>query len=75
MTREIRAATGEALIMNRHYLWLLLLPFVGLLWIPLYNFKDPVLLGFPFFYWYQLAWVPVTAVLTWIAYRTYPHED
>jgi hypothetical protein len=62
--------------MNRHhYLWLLLLPFIGLLWVPLYNFHDPVLFGFPFFYWYQLAWVPVTAFLTWIAYRTYSHDD
>ncbi|MBC7578560.1 DUF3311 domain-containing protein [Tardiphaga sp.] len=61
--------------MKRHYLWLLLLPFIGLLWLPFYNFKDPALFGFPFFYWYQLAWVPVTAVLTWISYRTYPHED
>jgi hypothetical protein len=74
MTRNI-SRDRELLTMNRHYLWLLLLPFVGLLWIPFYNFKDPVLLGFPFFYWYQLAWVPVTAVLTWIAYRTYSHED
>ena len=45
---------------------LLLLPFVGLLWVPFYNARDPELLGFPFFYWYQLAWVPVTALLAWI---------
>jgi hypothetical protein len=43
--------------------------------VPFYNFRSPTLLGFPFFYWYQLAWVPVTAFLTWIAYRTYSHED
>ncbi|WP_398466631.1 DUF3311 domain-containing protein [Tardiphaga sp.] len=61
--------------MGRHLLWLLLIPFVGLLWVPFYNFHDPVLFGFPFFYWYQLAWVPVTAFLTWLAYRTYPNED
>jgi hypothetical protein len=59
--------------MTRHHLWLLLIPFVGLLWVPFYNFHDPVLFGFPFFYRYQLAWV--TAFLTWIAYRTYSHED
>ena len=39
---------------------LLLLPYLGLLWVPLYNQKDPVLLGFLFFYWYQLLWVPLT---------------
>ena len=59
----------------RHGLWLLLLPYVGLLWVPFYNFRDPALFGIPFFYWYQLAWVPVSALLTWIAYRTYSHED
>jgi hypothetical protein len=34
---------------------LLLLPFVGLLWVPFYNFEGPALFGFPFFYWYQLG--------------------
>jgi hypothetical protein len=30
---------------------------------------------FPFFYWYQLIWVPVVAVLSWVGYlllRTKP---
>jgi hypothetical protein len=58
-----------------HRLWLLVLPYIGLLCVPFYNFSDPVLFGFPFFYWYQLAWVPVSALLTWLAYRTYSHED
>ena len=48
---------------------LLLLPFVGLLWIPFYNKALPELLGFPFFYWYQLLWVPITAFLIWLVYR------
>jgi hypothetical protein len=48
---------------------LLLLPFAGLLWVPLYNFQEPALLGFPFFYWYQLAWVPITSLLIWLVYR------
>ena len=48
---------------------LLLLPFVGLLWVPFYNFMEPALFGFPFFYWYQLAWVPVTALLTFTVYK------
>jgi len=49
---------------------LLLLPFIGLLWIPFYNQTDPALFGFPFFYWYQLLWVPVTALLTFIVWRS-----
>ena len=51
-------------------LWvLLLLPFAGLLWLPFYNFRSPEMFGFPFFYWYQLAWVPVTSLLIWIVWR------
>jgi hypothetical protein len=57
-------------------IWLLLLlPFLGLLAVPLYNERLPELFGFPFFYWYQLAWVPVTALLTWLVYRTMRHDD
>nr|WP_279185569.1 DUF3311 domain-containing protein [Acetobacter syzygii] len=52
---------------------LLLLPFLGLLWTPLYDRHDPVLLGFPFFYWYQFAWVPVTSVLIWVVSVSYTH--
>ncbi len=48
---------------------LLLLPFIGLLLVPLYNHAEPALFGFPFFYWYQLAWVPVTALLTFIVWK------
>ncbi len=50
--------------------WLLLLiPYVGLLWIPFYNQLTPDLFGFPFFYWYQLLFVPITALLTYLVYR------
>lgn len=48
---------------------LLLVPFVGLLWVPFYNHALPAIGGLPFFYWYQLLWVPVTALLIWIVYR------
>ncbi|MBV9717885.1 MAG: DUF3311 domain-containing protein [Candidatus Eremiobacteraeota bacterium] len=42
---------------------LLILPFIGTLIPPLYNHARPALLGIPFFYWYQLAWIPLTAGL------------
>jgi hypothetical protein len=47
---------------------LLLVPFVALLWVPFYNFSEPHLLGFPFFYWYQFLWVPITSLLIYIVY-------
>ena len=58
------------------WLWLLLLlPYIGLLWVPFYNHVEPRLFGFPFFYWYQLLWVPISALLTWMVYRRLDHDD
>jgi Protein of unknown function (DUF3311) len=54
---------------------LLLVPFVGLLWVPFYNFLEPALFGFPFFYWYQLAWVPISSLLIWLVYRRRPRDE
>jgi hypothetical protein len=52
----------------RWYYLLLLLPLV-LLWVPHYNRIEPALAGVPFFYWYQMAWVIITAVLTWLVWH------
>jgi hypothetical protein len=48
---------------------LLLLPFIGLLWLPFYNYDQPRLFGFPFFYTYMFMWVPVSSLLTWFVMR------
>lgn len=48
---------------KRAWYALLVLPFLGTLFPQLYNRPEPTLFGLPFFYWYQLAWVIVTAVL------------
>jgi len=49
--------------MRRAAYVLLVLPFAGTLIPPIYNHPRPALFGMPFFYWYQLAWVPATAAL------------
>jgi len=55
---------------HRPWLWvLLLIPYVALLWLPFYNHRMPALFGFPFFYWYQLLWVPITSLLLYVVYR------
>ena len=36
--------------------------------VPLYDREDPTLFGFPFYFWFQLALIPVAVVLTVIAY-------
>jgi hypothetical protein len=61
---------------RRTPMWiLLLLPFVGLLWVPFYNFTEPSLFGFPFFYWYQFLWVPITSFLIWVVYRSRSFDE
>jgi hypothetical protein len=50
--------------------WLLIVPFIGLMIVPLYNIQEPSLFGFPFFYWYQLAWVPLASALMYVVYRS-----
>ncbi len=37
--------------------------------VPLYNRVEPALFGIPFFYWFQVAWIAVTAASTFMAYR------
>jgi uncharacterized protein DUF3311 len=58
--------TGET---GHGWFWLFLLPFFGCFFPWIYNTTDPELFGLPFFYWYQMLWVPVTVVLTIIVYR------
>ena len=55
--------------------WYLLfvVQFVGLLWPPFYNRAEPAFVGIPFFYWYQLLWVAISAVFTAVIYRATEH--
>ena len=57
---------------------LLAVALIGTLWVPLYARSRPQLGPFPFFYWYQLIWIPLTAAILWICYlllRTKPAPD
>jgi hypothetical protein len=49
--------------------WLLLVPVVLVLWPPLFNSVRPTLFGIPFFYWYQLAVIPIGVLCTALVYR------
>jgi hypothetical protein len=42
---------------------LFLIPFAAMLWVPSYNRVAPELGGIPFFYWYQLGWILLGAVI------------
>lgn len=53
------------------WLLLLLLPCAGLLFPQIYARSTPALLGFPFFYWYQFAWVLLSSgIMAFVYLRT-----
>lgn len=55
---------------RRHrWYWLLVVIYAFTLWVPSYNRIAPTLAGIPFFYWYQLLWVLISAALTAIVYK------
>ena len=49
--------------------WLLLVPMLLVIWPPLFNKVDPKLFGIPFFYWFQLAVIPIGVTCTALVYR------
>ena len=46
---------------------LLAIPCLLALAVPFYNSLTPTLFGFPFFYWFNLALVPVSALFIYAA--------
>jgi Protein of unknown function (DUF3311) len=47
---------------------LLLLPFIAMLWVSTYDSAQPMIAGIPFFYWYQLLWVILGALIAAFVY-------
>lgn len=47
---------------------LLLIGVVATLIVPIYARTGPKLGGWPFFYWYQMIWIPLVAILATSAY-------
>jgi hypothetical protein len=47
---------------------LLVVAVIGAFWVPIYARSAPKLGDFPFFYWFQLIWMPVVMVLCYLAY-------
>ena len=63
-------ATARAQRSDHHPInWLLLLPLVLTLFPPIYNSIDPTIGDIPFFYWYQMAAIVVSVVITLLVYR------
>jgi hypothetical protein len=54
--------------------WLLATPCVIALAAPIYNRLEPQLFGVPFFFWFQLALVPISALFILAAYLLERHD-
>ena len=54
---------------------LLLIPFVGTLWVPFYDSLEPRVGGVPYFYWYQFLWIGIGAVITAVVYFATRQRD
>ena len=63
------AEAGHFRFRLRHLWYLLLLvQFAAVLITGIYTRETPKIAGIPFFYWYQFAWIPLSAILTAIVY-------
>jgi hypothetical protein len=65
-TRERSGPPGPR---GAHWTWLLVIPLIGTLIPSIYNTRDPELFGVPFFYWYQMLWIPLSVLITLTVYR------
>jgi hypothetical protein len=53
---------------RRWLLPLIFIPFLPVLYVPFFNRLDPTLAGIPFYYWFQMLWIPISAAITYVVY-------
>jgi len=69
-------ANHDEAVVNRRRGWrraiplLLIIPYVGTLWVSSYTLIRPELYGIPFFYWYQFLWIVIGAAITILVYAS-----
>jgi len=54
---------------------LLTIAIVVPLFVPAYSVDEPRWVGMPFFYWYQMMWIPITSALVGVSYWLVIKED
>lgn len=54
---------------------LLIIPYIGTLWVSTYASIEPAIWGIPFFYWYQFLWIAIGAAITIVVYVVEPSSD
>jgi len=54
---------------------LLIIPYIGTLWVSTYTSITPEVWGIPFFYWYQFLWIAISAAITIVVYLAEDRGD
>lgn len=75
MNARDRSSTGTTHRWRRAILLLLIIPYIGTLWVSSYASIEPEVWGIPFFYWYQFLWIAIGAVITIVVYLTEGSSD
>jgi hypothetical protein len=68
MAKTDLSSQGAGRAKRRWLIPLIFIPFIAELWVPFFNATEPTLAGIPFFYWYQLMWIAISALLTILVY-------
>lgn len=66
--------TPAARTRRARWYWAFLIPLALVIAVPFYNKAEPTLWGLPFFYWAQLLFVIIGAVVTGIVYCLTPES-
>jgi hypothetical protein len=72
--RFVRERGGPPGPRETRWTWLLVIPLIGTLIPVIYNTRDPEVFGVPFFYWYQMVWIPVSVLVTVTVYQATKRE-
>lgn len=54
---------------------LLILPFLAMMWVPFYDRAEPAIAGIPFYYWYQMLWIFLGALVLLPVYRAEERDN
>jgi uncharacterized membrane protein len=54
---------------------LLIVPFVAMMWVPFYDRAEPAIAGIPFYYWYQMLWIFLGALVLLPIYRAEERDN
>ena len=68
MDHDRDASTTRTRAWRRYVPFLLIVPYIGVLWVSSYTSIAPEVWGIPFFYWYQFLWIGIGAVVTVVVY-------